>query len=189
MTNRLSNYIFNVKVYVPVFFFCAGLCVIASGTFVEAQGVKGGSDRSREELERFILKWTNQERTNNKLPTLRTNIDLGRLAQIHSQDQAKARLMAHNSEKFPKGRQTFDERMKTLQFPRPVTFGENIFWTSQKFPATLSGRDEYAHKIVRAWMNSPGHRKNILNPEFKSMGIGFSDGYVTQLFSSRQHVS
>lgn len=189
MTNCLSNYIFNVKVYVLVFFFCADLCVIASGTFVEAQGVKGGSDRSREELERFILKWTNQERANNKLPTLRTNIDLGRLAQIHSQDQAKVRLMAHNSEKFPKGRQTFDERMKTLQFPRPVTFGENIFWTSQKFPATLSGRDEYAHKIVRAWMNSPGHRKNILNPEFKSMGIGFSDGYVTQLFSSRQHVS
>ena len=103
MTNLLSNYIFNVKVYVLVFYFCAGLCVIASGTFVEAQGVKGGSDRSREELERFILKWTNQERTNNKLPTLRTNIDLGKLAQIHSQDQAKARSYGSQFREISKG--------------------------------------------------------------------------------------
>jgi uncharacterized protein YkwD len=189
VTNRLIRYIFNFKVCVLAFSFCVGLCLIAPGTSVEAEGLNGRSDQSRAELERFILKWTNQERTNRKLPTLRINIALARLAQTHSQDQARVSLMAHNSEKFPKGRQTFDERMKTLQFPRPVTFGENIFWTSQNFPATLSGRDEYAHKIVRAWMNSPGHRKNILNPEFKSMGIGFSDGYVTQLFSSRQHVS
>jgi uncharacterized protein YkwD len=189
VANHLSRYIFKFEVYVLIFFFCVGLSVIAPGTFVEAEGLNGRSDQSREELERLILKWTNQERVSRKLPMLRTNVALGMLAQAHSQDQARVRLMAHNSDKFPKGRQTFDERMKTLQFPMPVTFGENIFWTSEKFPASFSGRDEYAHKIVRAWMNSPGHRKNILNPEFKSMGIGFSDGYVTQLFSSRQHVS
>ena len=189
MENRLSHDMFNAKVYGLVFFFCAGLFVISSGVSVDAKGPDSGSDQSRVELERFILKWTNQERTHRKLPTLRTNIALGMLAQTHSQDQARARLMAHNSDKFPTGRQTFDERMKTLKFQKPVIYGENIFWTSRGYPATLSGRDEYAHKIVRAWMNSPGHRKNILNPEFKSMGIGFFDGYVTQLFSSREHVS
>jgi uncharacterized protein YkwD len=47
--------------------------------------------------------------------------------------------------------------------------------------------DQIAHKTVQGWMNSPGHRKNILTPHWQNEGIGISvapDGavYFTQNF-------
>ncbi len=44
-----------------------------------------------------------------------------------------------------------------------------------------------AAEVVRGWMNSPGHRANILKPEFTRLGVGFAGGgragtYWTQLF-------
>lgn len=55
--------------------------------------------------------------------------------------------------------------------------GENIAW-GQKTPA----------EVMKGWMNSPGHKANILNPNFKSIGVGhYQNGsgvnYWTQLFT------
>ena len=42
--------------------------------------------------------------------------------------------------------------------------------------------------VVEAWMNSPGHRANIMNNDFKKIGVGYSEGgeygkYWAQLFA------
>ncbi|MCL1918920.1 MAG: CAP domain-containing protein [Peptococcaceae bacterium] len=38
--------------------------------------------------------------------------------------------------------------------------------------------------VVQAWMNSPGHRENILNPAFTKIGVGVTGTYWVQLFTS-----
>lgn len=142
-------------------------------------------EQTRLDVESLVLKWTNEERKKRKLPVLTTSISLGKLGQVHSLNQAKAALMAHDSDKFPKGWQTFQERMKKLHYTGSVTYAENVFWTNQPLPLSSSGRSDYARKMVQAWMSSEGHRKNIIHPKFSRMGIGFSQGYVTQLFASQ----
>ncbi|MCX5873983.1 MAG: CAP domain-containing protein [Deltaproteobacteria bacterium] len=143
-------------------------------------------EQTRQDVEWLVLKWTNEERRKRKLPALTTSLLLGKLGQVHSLNQAKADLMAHDSDKFPKGWQTFGERMKKLRYVGPVTYAENVFWTNQPLPLSSSGRSDYARKMVQAWMSSEGHRKNILHPKFSRMGIGFCQGYVTQLFASQE---
>ncbi len=141
--------------------------------------------QSAPDFAKLILKWTNTERKKQRVPALMISPVLSKIAQTHSTNQAGVGLMAHDSAKFPIGWQTFGERIKKLHFPGPAAYGENVFWTSAKLPLTLSGRNDYSRKVVQAWMSSPGHRRNILSPKFSFMGIGFSNGYVTQLFSSK----
>lgn len=133
----------------------------------------------------LILNWTNEERKRRRIILLKLNPLLSRLALIHSRNQANAGIMGHNSTKFPNGWQTFEERTNKLITSGPAAYGENVFWTSAKLPLTCYGLNDYAQKIVQAWMSSPGHRQNILNPKFTYVGISFYNGYVTQLFSSR----
>ncbi len=138
-------------------------------------------------IESLILKWTNAERRKRHIPLLKISAPLNRLAEAHSRNQARTGIMGHNSEKFPKGWQTFDERIKRLHFSAPATYGENIFWTSAKLPLSMAGLDNYCRKAVQAWMSSPGHRRNILSVKFGLMGLGYCNGYITQLFASQSH--
>ena len=60
--------------------------------------------------------------------------------------------------------------------------GQNCF----KYPARRYNK-QTALKLIKGWMNSPGHRENILNPKFSQIGIGIviKKGYVyaTQIFA------
>jgi uncharacterized protein YkwD len=66
---------------------------------------------------------------------------------------------------------TFVERAKAARYPTPG--GENIAW-GQRTPDA----------VMQDWMDSPGHRRNILNCEFTTIGVGFDPrGYHwTQVF-------
>jgi uncharacterized protein YkwD len=48
-------------------------------------------------------------------------------------------------------------------------YGENIAWGSRRLGKPRA--------IVRAWMHSPEHRRNILDPAFQEIGVGFGKGY------------
>jgi uncharacterized protein YkwD len=80
---------------------------------VSAQNIE---ENTRKDIELYVLKWTNQERQRRRLPILKINPILGKLAQIHSRNQATSGVMAHDSDNFPKGWRTFEERMKKLNF-------------------------------------------------------------------------
>jgi hypothetical protein len=53
------------------------------------------------------------------------------------------------------------------------TYGENIAW-NQPTP----------EEVMQDWMNSSGHRANILNDNFTHVGFGYNDGYWTQTFAA-----
>lgn len=97
---------------------------------------------------------------------------LATAAQSHSDDMANRNYFDHAS---PEGYHA-DHRIEATGY-RWSTWGENIA-RGQKDPAA----------VMDAWMNSPGHRANILNCAFKQLGVGVRTGsggpWWTQVFAA-----
>lgn len=120
-----------------------------------------------------VLELVNEERVSRGLTPLTLSDELSSVAQAHSADMAKRNYFSHNS---PEGLTPFD-RIKNAGISYKSA-GENIA-AGQKTP----------EDVVESWMNSDGHRKNILNSSYREMGIGIAYGgsygiYWTQLFKS-----
>ena len=115
-----------------------------------------------------VVRLVNQYRTQYGLSTLTENWELSRVARYKSQDMHDRRYFSHTS---PTYGSPF-EMMKAFGLSYRSA-GENIA-RGQRTP------DE----VVTAWMNSSGHRANILNSSFKTIGVGYvADGnYWTQMF-------
>lgn len=121
-----------------------------------------------------IVNQVNQERVKYGLPTLNMNARLSNMARIKSEDMRDSKYFDHNS---PKYGGPFD-MMKAFGISYK-TAGENIA-NGQHTPS----------QVMDAWMTSSGHRKNILNPIYTEIGVGFvTDNmgatYWTQHFISR----
>ncbi len=111
----------------------------------------------------------NVERTSRGLGRLTSERQLRKAAQRYSVKMVRERFFDHVS---PAG-STLTSRVRggTSYLRGRVSswsLGENLAWGSDDF-ATPS-------KIVRSWMNSPGHRRNILNRRFRQIGIGVAIG-------------
>ncbi|MGW1072872.1 CAP domain-containing protein [Streptomyces sp. NPDC002537] len=118
-----------------------------------------------------VVALTNAERTAAGLRPLADDRLLAAAAQGHSSDMVARDFYAHTS---PEGRQPWDRAAAAGCTHRGI--GENIA-CGQRSPA----------EVVQGWMDSPGHRANILKPDFTHIGIGFAGGgrtgtYWTQLF-------
>jgi uncharacterized protein YkwD len=109
----------------------------------------------------------NRERAARDLRPLKLDRRLNGAALAHSRDMVRKRYFEHNS---LDGRTPFQRMLATRYVPKGAswTLGENIGW------GTLSLAQPAA--VVRAWMKSPGHRANILNPQFEEIGIGIAVG-------------
>lgn len=122
-------------------------------------------------VERQVIDLTNQERAKNGLPALKANWQLSRVARYKSRDMANNNYFSHNS---PTYGSPFDMmRDFNVSYRRAA---ENIA-AGQQTPA----------EVVDGWMNSPGHRKNILDPNLNQIGVGYAEGgsygvYWTQMF-------
>jgi uncharacterized protein YkwD len=110
---------------------------------------------------------------------LRVNAEIrAQVIFLINQKRAQAGLaqLASNSDLSDKS-QTWTvslERRKVLEHSTPPP---NKLWGE----ITASGYYT-AESVVNAWMNSPGHRDNILRPEFKLIGSGYVNGYWTVQF-------
>lgn len=109
----------------------------------------------------------NGERAAAGLPPLATNPRLDRSSLEHSQDMVARSYFAHQSQD---GRDVVDRVRVTGYIPSETewTVGENLAWGTGTL-ATPKG-------IVQAWMNSQGHRENILRSGFKEAGLGIAVG-------------
>ncbi|QSB09388.1 hypothetical protein JTI58_20660 [Lysinibacillus fusiformis] len=119
-------------------------------------------------FEQEVVKLTNAERTKAGLSPLQTDAKLMAAAREKSQDMQTNKYFSHTSPTFGS---PFD-RMKALG----ITYkgaGENIA-QGQRSP----------QEVVQAWMDSPGHRANILNGKFTHIGVGYvkTGNYWTQQF-------
>ncbi|MCH0566591.1 CAP domain-containing protein [Streptomyces sp. MUM 2J] len=120
-----------------------------------------------------VAELTNRERARAGLPPLGADVRLAAAARAHSEDMATRAYHAHTS---PDGTQPWDRAAAAGSARR--TIGENIA-CGQRSPA----------EVVAGWMDSPGHRANILAPAFTHIGVGFAGGgpsgtYWTQLFGA-----
>lgn len=111
------------------------------------------SGASKDEIE--LLKLINKQRTINGLPELKFDAELQRVARIKAQDLVDNNYFSHNS---PTYGSPFD-MMKSFGITYKAA-GENIAGNS-----TLEG-------AVTAWMNSEGHKANILSNAYNYTGIG-----------------
>lgn len=123
------------------------------------------------EYEKQVLDLTNIERKKFGLVPLSNDTELSRVARIKSHDLSKNNYFSHNS---PTYGSPFD-MMKQFGI-QYKSAGENIA-KGQKTPS----------EVVNAWMQSTGHRANILNNGFTHIGIGYdSNGNLwTQMFISK----
>ncbi|WP_330174661.1 CAP domain-containing protein [Streptomyces sp. NBC_01498] len=118
-----------------------------------------------------VLARTNAERRAAGLRPLSPDPHLTTAAQSHSDAMVTRGFYSHTS---PEGRQPWDRARSAGSGHRAV--GENIACGQRS-----------AAEVVQGWMNSPGHRANILTPGFTHLGVGLRDGgelalYWTQLF-------
>jgi hypothetical protein len=109
----------------------------------------------------------NGQRADAGLPPLSSNDRLAQAAVEHSQDMVAKQYFDHQA---PDGRDVVDRVRATGYIPddRRWTVGENLAWGT----GTLAT----PRNIVAAWMNSQGHRENILRPEFREIGFGVVTG-------------
>ena len=109
--------------------------------------------------EKEVFDLINKQRTENGLSPLKENSELQRVARIKAQDMVNNNYFSHTS---PTYGSPFN-MMKSFKISYN-TAGENIAGNSNNSSA------------VTAWMNSPGHRANILNSSFNQTGIGVVTG-------------
>lgn len=112
-------------------------------------------------MEHKVLDLVNTERVNNGLNPLVWNEQLAEVARAHSYDMAARNFFDHNN---PDGLSPF-ERIANYGIQYSVA-AENIA-EGQSSPEA----------VMQAWMNSPGHRENILNPSLTELGVGL---YVSE---------
>lgn len=122
---------------------------------------------SRRAFARATLCLLNKQRALHHLKGLKMSKRLGHAARGHSVEMARVHYFSHNS---LSGASFLDRirRSGYLHLARRWSVGENIAWGTGGLSTPRS--------IVRAWMHSPGHRANILQPSFRHIGIGISFG-------------
>ena len=126
------------------------------------------ADDSVTAYENEVIRLVNVERSKQGLKSLDSDWQLSRVARYKSQDMKDKGYFSHTS---PTYGSPF-EMMKSFGISYR-TAGENIA-KGQKTPAA----------VVNAWMNSSGHRANILKSSFTKIGVGYvaNGSYWTQMF-------
>jgi uncharacterized protein YkwD len=122
---------------------------------------------SQRQLARAIVCVSNAERRGHGLRKLRVNPRLATAARGHSLDMVRRGYFAHTG---PSG-DTFVQRIRAtgyLRSARRWLVGENLGWGW--------GASGSPGGIVKAWMHSPEHRRTLLRPDYREVGVGVAQG-------------
>jgi len=117
------------------------------------------------EVELLIFQFTNEERRKHGLPALARDDSLSEIARMHTDDMLRRHYFSHIS---PDGASP-KERLAPVYLNVISRAGENI-WGGRGLDFSDSRR--LARVAVDGWMISPGHRANILNPDYTHLGVG-----------------
>ena len=126
------------------------------------------ADSSVLNYEKEVVRLVNEIRVQNGLKALTHDWELSRVARYKSQDMKDNKYFSHTSPVYGSPFQMMKSFVITYR-----SAGENIA-RGQATPQA----------VVNAWMNSSGHRANILNSSFTHIGVGYVSGgnYWTQMF-------
>jgi uncharacterized protein YkwD len=118
----------------------------------------------------------NNERRKKGLGDLYWGEDLAELARAYSRQMARESFFSH----FDPNGDSVVERARNFDIRGWSKIGENLFF--------CEGYDDFDSLAVRGWMNSSEHRRNLLDRQYDTTGIGIArtrDGqiYITQVFT------
>jgi len=130
------------------------------------------SNGSYSAFQNQVLQLVNKERAANGLKALTVNNELNKTATLKSEDMAKLNYFDHTS---PTYGSPFDMMKKYGITYR--TAGENIAM-GQATP----------EQVMQGWMNSPGHRANILNSSYTQIGVGIAKNAKNQYIWTQQFI-
>lgn len=125
------------------------------------------------EIEARLVELHNEEREARGLATLCVRRELVESSRLHSEDMLSRDYFAHET---PEGVGAF-ERMQeagyTLDGFSSIKTGENLAWRTHygEFPEVSEARE-----VVEGWLDSEGHRENLLDPGFREIGVGIATG-------------
>ncbi|WP_027956616.1 SafA/ExsA family spore coat assembly protein [Halobacillus kuroshimensis] len=125
-------------------------------------------------VESQVIDLTNEERAANGLPALKANWQVSRVARYKSRDMA--------------GKGYFSHQSPTYGSPFQMLNDFNVSY--QKAAENIAAGQRTPQEVVDGWMNSAGHRKNILDSGLTQIGVGYAEGgsygyYWTQMFITK----
>jgi uncharacterized protein YkwD len=150
--------------------------------FLEGSSSPLGINYTEAEVEELIIVLVNDERQQYELSILSEDALLTSLAREHSISMVENNFFGH--ERYP------GERLLSYNMSPGTMRGENLakIPTRQYIPGPFLSLQEVCEWAVSGWMDSDGHRANILEPRYTKTGVGvsFSEGgdylYITQMF-------
>ncbi|MBU3111587.1 hypothetical protein KPL55_08610 [Clostridium lacusfryxellense] len=119
-----------------------------------------------------VVTLVNQERSKQGLAPLKENVKLSTVARTKSEDMAKNNYFSHTS---PTYGSPFD-MMKQFGITYSAA-GENIAMGQPTAASVMDG-----------WMNSPGHRANILSKDFTEIGVGIAKNANGSIYWTQQFI-
>jgi len=143
---------------------------------------------SQDLIEDEILVSTNNERTSRGLNLLNFDRDLSLIAREHSEDMAARDFYDHTNPDGDGPTERAQKKGISIYNGDWIGIAENIAVVYVSNDADCSTNDEITlgECLVSKWMRSPGHRENILDVHYDSIGIGVfcdtSECYATQTF-------
>lgn len=147
-----------LKVYAP---YIPLLLIVGCGIFISASSEFKNRNRAVESYSTNtsvdgLLEETNKQREKQSLPTLRSNEFLNSAAQSKAQDMASRDYWSHNT---PDGKE-------------PWTFIDGTAYTYRKASENLAYGFDSNRSTINGWMNSEGHRTNMLAQDVQEVGFG-----------------
>jgi len=122
-------------------------------------------------IEQEVIRLVNIERANRGLKPLAHNWELSRVARFKSMDMRDRAYFSHQSPTYGS----------------PFEMIRNFGLSYSAAGENIAAGQQTAAAVVQAWMNSQGHRENILNSSYTQIGVGYASGgsmghYWTQMF-------
>lgn len=122
-----------------------------------------------------LLQLLNAERQKIGAPPLRISSQLAQAAQRHADDMANNNFLSHEGSDGS----TMESRIQETGYAFSA-IAENV-----------AGGQPTPESVIQTWLNSSGHRRNMLNPEYTEIGIGYATNsssqythYWTQVFGT-----
>ena len=118
--------------------------------------------------EQEVINLVNEERAKEGLPALKYDWELARVAKYKSQDMKDQNYFSHDSPVYGS----------------PFTMMQNFGINYSSAGENIARGQGSAEQVVDGWMNSSGHRANIMSSDFTHIGVGYveSGNYWTQMF-------
>ena len=177
--------------------------------------VPGGTLLDAVDIYTAVIRYTNEARVASGLSPLLEDVSISKIAFIHSANMAVSGVLSHTL----RGQDPTDRALtagydcKAYRGDGSYTYGlsENIYqsprirlWTSWTLAGVVTrteptqfirSSEEMARALVTGWMNSPGHRANILDPYAARIGVGIyiqqsmEHGYISETIWATQNFS